>query len=157
MLRTQGHQHHLEILKQGGSWVDLLTSKNSTSKLHLLGLTDCFPLANLKDLLATELQQNWRTLRHHNLHPSWQNIPRDPSESTHPSGLTEEVRENYERQSGSRVQANVGDHKLLKRDTESVEAATEKCKDPEACGGQSDSASSDQWFAHYVSLCLACV
>lgn len=141
-LSIRGHQHDLEIVKHSAHWVDILTSKNPTDKLHSLGLTDCFPLASLSDLLTTELQQNWRTLQHHNLHPSWQEIT---TQSVHPSGLNESVKENEEHR---RIQvARV----VLKRDVEN-EAAGERCKDSKTCGGQSNSPSNDELFAHYVSL-----
>ena len=140
-LRSRGHQHKLEILKHSTHWVDILTPSNPTNKLHSLGLTDCFHLTSLSDLLTTELQQNWRTLQHHNLHQSWQKIT---THSTQPSGLNDNIKENEEYQ---RIQPA----RLLKREAEN-EATVEKCKDSKACDGQSNSASNDELFAHYVSF-----
>ena len=137
-LRTRGHQHSLEILKHSTHWVDILTSSNPTNKLHSLGLTNCFHLTSLSDLLTTELQQNWRTLQHHSLHQSWQKIT---TQSSQLSGLNDSVKENKEYQAA----------RLLKRDAEN-EAMAEKCKDSKACGGQSNSESNDELFAHYVSF-----
>ena len=130
VLRTRGHKHNLEVLKHSAQWVDILMTSDdpmATNQLHSFGLTDCSLLTSLSDLLTTELQQNWRTLQHHNLHPSWQ------VESVHPSaGLSESIEE---REKDQRIPSA----RLLKRDTE-------KCKDSKACD--------DESFAHYVSLFL---
>ena len=140
-LRTSGHKHNLEVLKHSAQWVDILTISNdpmATNQLRSFGLTDCSLLTSLSDLLTTELQQNWRTLQHHNLHPSWQI---ESTQSVHPSaGLNDSIMESEKDQ-------RIPSARLLKRDTE-------KCKDSKACDGQNSNAGNDVSFAHYVSLLL---
>ena len=138
VLRTRGHKHNLEVLKHSAQWVDILTTSDdprATNQLHSFGLTDCSLLTSLSDLLTTELQQNWRTLQHHNLHPSWQ------VKSVHTSaGLSDSIEE-------SEKDRKIPSARLLKRDAE-------KCKDSKACDGQNSNAGDDMSFAHYVSLFL---
>ena len=167
-LSRRGHQHQLEILKHRGSWVDLLTSQNPSEKLHSLGLSDCFPLTSLRDLLTTELQHNWRTLQHSVLHPPWKNLPGDTSWSVQQIRSRVRVSE-MAKDHRERVQNTfqTGRHNLLKRDTASgVEKDREMCKGPDSCSKRGDQIqgagrggdnSENEWFAHYVSLLHACV
>lgn len=133
IVSTRGHLHNLEILKHTGNWVDVLTSRNPSDKLHSLGLTNCSALTSLNSLLTTELQENWRTLQYHDLHPSWQNVPRPFTQSA----------------SHQSTRASVGGRKRLRRDTED-RAAVNMCGDSNACADQSNAAS-DDLFARYVS------
>lgn len=156
-LTSIGHLYQFEILKHGKSWVDLLTAQNSMDALHSLGLTECNPLTSLKDLLDNELQQNWGTLQHHSLHPSWQNEPsRAVSLATQESlgGNSDVIEDSTE----DWKTANLQRHSVLKRDTGNEDETSEKCKGADNCGKQGEDGGSgmdrsdNDWFAQYVSF-----
>ena len=141
-LTTRGHQYQLEILKYGSNWVDLLMTRNPTvEKFYSLGLTDCFTVTGMRELLTTELQENWRTLQHHKLHPSIHTMLRGTSKSAlqmpnDPLGNVDvDVRHDG-------VKDNV--HNVLKRDT------SKQGDDVRANHVRLDR----EWFAQYVSFRL---
>ena len=158
-LTTRSHQHHFEILKHGGNWVDLLTPQNPTDKLRSLGLTECTTLTSLKDLLTTELVENWGTLQHHSLHPSWQKVHSNKEESAQQtlSGSPEN-----EDRSIDQKRVHLRRHDVLRRDVDSdkEEENAEKCKGTVKCDKQGSVESTESggervdsgWFARYVSL-----
>ena len=146
-IASNGHQHQLEVLKLGPTWADLLTSTNSTDKLNSLGLTDCTTLANINELLTSELQQNLRTLRHHSLHPSWQSAVELTSRGA------EGVRKSITSLPDHSEDEAGGSHDRLKRDVDDLEKrAAGRCLINCDNGGSYSDRVQDVWFSQYVSL-----
>ena len=64
-LHRRGYELELEILNAREDWADILTTTSDPAVLQSLGLANCTLVAHLPQLIASELQENWRVLKHH--------------------------------------------------------------------------------------------
>ena len=64
-LHRRGYELELEVLNAKEDWTDILTTTSNSAVLQSLGLANCTLVAHLPQLIASELQENWRVLKHH--------------------------------------------------------------------------------------------
>lgn len=64
-LHRRGYELELEVLNAREDWADILTTTSDSAVLESLGLSNCTSVAHLPQLIASELQENWRVLKHH--------------------------------------------------------------------------------------------
>ena len=64
-LRRRGYELELEVLNAREHWTEILASTSSPAVLQSQGLQNCTIVAHLSRLVATELLENWRVLKHH--------------------------------------------------------------------------------------------
>lgn len=150
-LHDKGHLFQIEVLHSRTSGhVEVITPLDSVATLDTLGLRDCTLLANMDDLVAAELAQNWDNLQHHVDQAN--NIKLKESEG---------VKLNNDESSSSENEPLPKEHSVLKR---SLNEGDKRCRegacDKEGVGleedgkkemDEKDDKTIQEWFSQYVS------
>lgn len=136
-LQRSGYELELEVLNARENWAEILTSTSNPAVLQLQGLQNCTLVAQLSKLIATELHENWRVLKHH--------IPIEEHSNDNEQHVVD-PQTDFGRHIVRRARATVGSHSDRQdsdcKGREHADCAKRKGKKEET----------DKWFLSYVSV-----
>ena len=143
-LQSRGHELQLEVLAMREDWIEIVTS---AAESCVLMLRNCAVIANLPDLIAMELQENWQTLKHHVSRTAW-NL------TTGGSFHEQEVDE--DRQETADSAHYIGHAARTSRLKRSPKEPDSDCREGVCSegnpGDQLKASQEDEWFTYYVSI-----